>query len=65
VRSDDKVGLPQTYRYDSFNYSKNFDSGHWEKVVALLRTYCHQIKLMITSKRLLLGYLRFFNVWRC
>jgi hypothetical protein len=28
VRSDDKVGLPQTYRYDSFNYSKNFDSRH-------------------------------------
>ncbi|KAF3434891.1 hypothetical protein FNV43_RR21978 [Rhamnella rubrinervis] len=23
----DKVGLPQTCRYDSFNYSKNFDEG--------------------------------------
>jgi hypothetical protein len=31
VRSDNKVGLPQTYRYDSFNYSKNFDSRHWEE----------------------------------
>ncbi|GKV04947.1 hypothetical protein SLEP1_g17027 [Rubroshorea leprosula] len=27
VRSD-KVGLPQTYRYDSLNYSKNFDDGN-------------------------------------
>ncbi|EXB40427.1 hypothetical protein L484_013730 [Morus notabilis] len=26
VRSD-RVGLPQTCRYDSFNYSKNFDDG--------------------------------------
>ncbi|XP_065854816.1 uncharacterized protein [Euphorbia lathyris] len=24
VRSDNKVGLPQTYRYNSFNYNKNF-----------------------------------------
>ncbi|KAL8027936.1 hypothetical protein ABFX02_14G129000 [Erythranthe guttata] len=23
----DNVGLPQTFRYDSFNYSKNFDDG--------------------------------------
>jgi hypothetical protein len=23
----DHVGLPQTYRYDSYNYSKNFDDG--------------------------------------
>ncbi|KAK4423999.1 hypothetical protein Salat_1593300 [Sesamum alatum] len=23
----DNVGLPQTFRYDSFNYSKNFDNG--------------------------------------
>ena len=23
----DRVGLPQTCRYDSFNYSKNFDDG--------------------------------------
>ncbi|KAJ6403254.1 hypothetical protein OIU84_015213 [Salix udensis] len=28
VRSDDKVGLPQTYRYNSFDYSKNFDARH-------------------------------------
>ncbi|CAK7329064.1 unnamed protein product [Dovyalis caffra] len=28
VRSEDKVGLPQTCKYDSFNYSKNFDPGH-------------------------------------
>ncbi|GKV04946.1 hypothetical protein SLEP1_g17026 [Rubroshorea leprosula] len=27
VRSDE-VGLPQTYRYDSPNYSKNFDDGN-------------------------------------
>ncbi|XP_009588926.1 uncharacterized protein [Nicotiana tomentosiformis] len=27
VRSDNNVGLPQTFRYDSFNYSKNFDDG--------------------------------------
>ncbi|KAJ4846628.1 hypothetical protein Tsubulata_014641 [Turnera subulata] len=26
-RSSHKVGLPQTYKYDSFNYSKNFDHG--------------------------------------
>ncbi|KAG2706258.1 hypothetical protein I3760_05G095500 [Carya illinoinensis] len=26
VRSD-HVGLPQTYRYDSYNYSQNFDDG--------------------------------------
>ncbi|XP_059314510.1 uncharacterized protein LOC132065240 [Lycium ferocissimum] len=25
VRSGNNVGLPQTFRYDSFNYSKNFD----------------------------------------
>ncbi|KDP47018.1 hypothetical protein JCGZ_10745 [Jatropha curcas] len=27
VRSENKVGLPQTCRYDSFSYSKNFDNG--------------------------------------
>ncbi|KAA8535912.1 hypothetical protein F0562_028390 [Nyssa sinensis] len=27
VRSSDNVGLPQTFRYDSFNYSQNFDDG--------------------------------------
>ncbi|KAJ4851085.1 hypothetical protein Tsubulata_016160 [Turnera subulata] len=26
-RSSDKVGVPQTYKYDSFNYSKNIDHG--------------------------------------
>ncbi|KAK6946549.1 hypothetical protein RJ641_014093 [Dillenia turbinata] len=27
LMGSDRVGLPQTYRYDSHNYSKNFDDG--------------------------------------
>ncbi|XAR73077.1 hypothetical protein NMG60_11019937 [Bertholletia excelsa] len=27
LMGDDKVGLPQTFSYDSFDYSKNFDDG--------------------------------------
>lgn len=27
--TDNNVGLPQTFRYDSYNYSKNFDDTKW------------------------------------
>ncbi|KAL5562315.1 hypothetical protein UlMin_032062 [Ulmus minor] len=34
LKRSDHVGLPQTCRYDSYNYSKNFDGGRQPQLVS-------------------------------